>query len=285
MPEHTAQKLDGKYVSDIIVRRVAGRVAKLSAPVTLVTVLAGSYEPSRLYVGRKMKIAKQAGIQSRTLELPDDITQEKLEGEVKRLAGDKSVHGILIQLPLPEHIDAVSVIDLLPMEKDVDGLTRSNLGALVRGEEGHVPCTPLGVMHILDHYNIETKARQVVVLGRSYLVGLPMSLLLARKGVDATVTLCHSRTADLPGVCRQADILVAAVGVAKMVDKSYIKPGAAVIDVGVSYTEEGVSGDVDYDAVAAVAGAITPMPGGTGPMTVASLIENTLHAALMQGVR
>ena len=167
----------------------------------------------------------------------------------------------------------------------MDGLTRANLGALVRGEEGHVPCTPLGVMHILEHYDIKTKAQQVVVLGRSYLVGLPMSLLLARKGVDATVTLCHSRTKDLPSVCSQADILVAAVGVAKMVDKRYVKPGATVIDVGVSYTEDGVSGDVDYEAVSTVAGAITPMPGGTGPMTVASLIENTLHAALMQGVK
>lgn len=285
MSEGGAQTLDGKLVSDLLIEQVAERVKGLKAPVCLATVLVGDYAPSRFYVARKSKIAKQAGIQSRMVELPKDITQEALESEVRALADDEGVHGILVQLPLPDHLDSAPVLNSLPAAKDVDGLTRANLGALVRGDEGHVPCTPLGVMHILEHYKTPIKSKTAMVVGRSFLVGLPMVLLLSRKGVDATVTLGHSRTGDLAEVCRRADILIAAVGVANMITPDYVKPGATVIDVGVSYVDGAICGDVEFDAVSAVAGALTPMPGGTGPMTVACLMENTLNAAVMQGVK
>lgn len=285
MSARTAQTLDGKYVSDLVVQGVAERVAELKTTVTLATVLVGNYAPSRFYVARKSKIAKQAGIASRLLELPEDITQDDLGKAVRDLVADPEVHGILIQLPLPEHLNSVAIINLLSPAKDVDGLTHSNFGALVRGDEGHIPCTPLGVMRLLGHYNTPTQSKTAVVVGRSYLVGLPMAMLLARKGVDATVTLAHSRTEDLPGVCRRADVLVAAVGVARMIKADFIKPGATVIDVGVSYVDDKICGDVDYEAACSVAGAVTPMPGGTGPMTVACLMENTLRAALMQGAK
>ncbi len=175
------------------------------------------------------------------------------------------------------------MLDLVPPEKDVDGLTERSMGRLLRGRPGHVPCTPAGVMRLLERYGVEVAGKRAVVVGRSTLVGLPMMLLLARKGVDATVTLAHSRTSDLVAVCREADIVVAAAGMARMITADHIRPGAAVVDVGVSRTEDGIVGDVDFDAVQAVAGAITPMPGGTGPMTIACLLENTLAAARMLG--
>ena len=193
------------------------------------------------------------------------------------------MHGILVQLPLPDHLDPEPVLALVPPEKDVDGLTERSMGRLVRGLPGHVPCTPLGVMRLLDRYGVETSGKRAVVVGRSTLVGLPQVLLLARKGVDATVTLAHSRTADLVSVCREADIVVAAAGQARMITADHVRPGAAVIDVGVSRSEAGIVGDVDFDAVQAIAGAITPMPGGTGPMTIGCLLENTLAAARMLG--
>ncbi|HWC68567.1 MAG TPA: bifunctional 5,10-methylenetetrahydrofolate dehydrogenase/5,10-methenyltetrahydrofolate cyclohydrolase [Acidimicrobiales bacterium] len=172
----------------------------------------------------------------------------------------------------------------MPPEKDVDGLTARSLGRLVRGEAGHAPCTPLGVLRLLERYGVTVSGKRAVVVGRSTLVGLPLVLLLGRKGTDATVSLAHSRTPDLAGLCREADILVAAAGSARMITVDHVKPGAAVIDVGISRTEAGIVGDVDFDAVQAVAGAITPMPGGTGPMTVACLLQNTVAAARMQGV-
>jgi methylenetetrahydrofolate dehydrogenase (NADP+)/methenyltetrahydrofolate cyclohydrolase len=186
-------------------------------------------------------------------------------------------------LPLPDHLDAEPVLALVPPEKDVDGLTERSMGRLVRGLPGHVPCTPLGVMWLLDRYGVETSGKRAVVVGRSTLVGLPQILLLGRKGCDATVTLAHSRTTDLEAVCREADIVIAAAGQARMIGAAHVKRGAAVVDVGVSRSESGIVGDVDFDAVQAVAGAITPMPGGTGPMTIGCLLENTLAAARMQG--
>ena len=199
------------------------------------------------------------------------------------LAADAGVHGILCQLPLPDGLDPEPVIGLIPFEKDVDGLTERSMGRLVRGQPGHVGCTPLGVMRLISRYGVATAGKRAVVIGRSTLVGLPQVLLLGRKGIDCTVTLAHSRTADMIDVCRQADIIVAAAGSARMVTAAHVKPGAAVIDVGVSRSEAGIVGDVDFDAVQAVAGAITPMPGGTGPMTIACLLENTLSAARMLG--
>jgi len=203
---------------------------------------------------------------------------------VLELVHDTEVHGILVQLPLPDGLDAEPVLDLIPPEKDVDGLTERSMGRLVRGRPGLVGCTPMGVMRLLGRYEVPISGRRAVVVGRSTLVGLPLSLLLARKGIDATVTLAHSRTPDLAAVCREADILVAAAGQARMITADHVKPGAAVIDVGISRTEAGLVGDVDFDKVQEVAGWITPMPGGTGPMTVASLLENTLQAAQLQGV-
>lgn len=275
-----ARIIDGKAVADAVIERAKAQLAELDgAPVVLATVMVGDHAPSRLYVNLKHKRATAAGLVPRLVSLPQDTTQAALEDAVGELVRDPEVHGILLQLPLPKGLDAAAIIDMLPPEKDVDGLTRGNLGALLRGEEGHAPCTPLGVIEILKHYGIETAGKRAVVVGRSYLVGLPQMVLLSRRGIDATVTLCHSKTPDLAGVCRQADILVAATGRAEMIDETFVKPGAAVIDVGVSDTPDGIRGDVHFERVRRVAGALTPMPGGTGPATVACLIANTVRGA------
>ena len=276
--------MDGARLRDEIVADLRSTVeAAGSPPVCLATVLVGEDRPSQTYVRIKQRKAAEAGMESRAVELPATITQAELEDRVTALAADPAVNGILVQLPLPAGLDPERVLALLPPEKDVDGLTPLSLGRLVRGQPGLVPCTPLGVMRLLERYGVATPGTRAVVVGRSTLVGLPLSLLLARKGVDATVTIAHSRTPDLADVCREADILVGAAGSARMITANHVRKGAAVIDVGVSRTEEGNVGDVDFDAVQTIAGAITPMPGGTGPMTVACLLENTLAAARMQG--
>jgi methylenetetrahydrofolate dehydrogenase (NADP+)/methenyltetrahydrofolate cyclohydrolase len=249
----------------------------------LATVLVGDDAPSQRYVRNKHVQAGKAGMVSRNEILPADAGQAQVEDVVGRLAQDPSVHGILVQSPLPTGYDEEKVLSLIPADKDVDGLTSQSMGRLVRGLPGLVGCTPLGVIRLLERYGVATSGKRAVVIGRSTLVGLPLSLLLARKGIDATVTIAHSRTADLIDVCRNADIVIGAVGQAHLITAAHIKPGAAVIDVGISRTEAGIVGDVDYDAVQAVAGAITPMPGGTGPMTIACLLENTLSAARLQG--
>ncbi len=276
--------MDGARLRDEIVADLRATVeAAGSPPVCLATVLVGEDRPSQTYVRIKQRKAAEAAMESRAVELPATISQAELEDRVAALGADTAVNGILVQLPLPEGLDPERVLALLPPEKDVDGLTPLSLGRLVRGQPGLVPCTPLGVMRLLERYGVPTAGARAVVVGRSTLVGLPLSLLLARKGVDATVTIAHSRTPELADVCREADILVGAAGAARMITARHVRAGAAVIDVGVSRTEEGNVGDVDFDAVQAIAGAITPMPGGTGPMTVACLLENTLAAARMQG--
>lgn len=276
--------MDGNRLRDETVARIRAEIGALGDPqVCLATVLVGSDRPSQVYVRMKQRKAEEAGMRSRHVELPDGSTQRDVEAAVRELVDDPSVHGILVQLPLPDHLDPEPVLALLPPDKDVDGLTERSMGRLVRGLPGHVPCTPLGVMRLLDRYGVPIAGKRAVVVGRSTLVGLPQVLLLARKGVDATVTLAHSRTPDMIEVCRDADILVAAAGQARMITADHVKPGAAVIDVGVSRSESGIVGDVDFDAVQAVAGAITPMPGGTGPMTIGCLLENTLSAARMLG--
>jgi methylenetetrahydrofolate dehydrogenase (NADP+)/methenyltetrahydrofolate cyclohydrolase len=194
------------------------------------------------------------------------------------LATDQSVSGIIVQQPVPAHLDGEALLALIPYEKDVDGLTIMSMGRLLRGLDSLVPCTPLGVMRLLEHYGATIAGRRAVVVGRSSLVGMPLAVLLARKGADATVTIAHSRTADLAKVCREADIVVSATGQARSIGREHVKPGAWVIDVGISRGETGIVGDVDFAAVESVAAAITPMPGGTGPMTVACLVENTLTA-------
>jgi len=276
--------MDGNRLRDETVARIRAELEAMgSPPVCLATVLVGADRPSQIYVRMKHKKAEEAGLVSKGVELPESSTQEEVESAVQALVDDPGVHGILVQLPLPDHLDAEPVLALLPPAKDVDGLTERSMGRLVRGLPGHVPCTPLGVMRLLDRYGVEISGKRAVVVGRSTLVGLPQVLLLGRKGVDATVTLAHSRTPDMIEVCRQADIIVAAAGQARMITADHVKPGAAVIDVGVSRSEAGIVGDVDFDAVQAVAGAITPMPGGTGPMTIGCLLENTVEAARMLG--
>jgi methylenetetrahydrofolate dehydrogenase (NADP+)/methenyltetrahydrofolate cyclohydrolase len=271
--------MDGKALAEEVRAQVAARlVAMGSPPVCLATVLVGDDGPSQRYVASKQKQAAAVGMLSRHTDLPADATQSEVEAVVAGLAADPDVHGILVQLPLPAGLAADPVIDLIPPAKDVDGLTASSLGRLVRGEPGLVPCTPRGIMALLSHYEVPISGRRAVVIGRSTLVGLPVALLLATKGTDATVTVAHSRTPDLAAVCRDADILVAAVGVGRLVTPEFVKPGAAVLDVGISRTEAGIVGDVDFAAVAEVAGWITPMPGGTGAMTPAMLLENTVDA-------
>lgn len=276
--------MDGNRLRDETVARIRVELDAMGGPaVCLATVLVGADRPSQIYVRMKHKKAEEAGLISKGVELAEDATQAEVESAVQSLVEDSSVHGILVQLPLPDHLDAEPVLALVPPEKDVDGLTERSMGRLVRGLPGHVPCTPLGVMRLLERYGVETSGKRAVVVGRSTLTGLPQVLLLGRKGTDATVTLAHSRTADLVAVCREADIIVACAGQARMITADHVKPGAAVVDVGVSRSESGIVGDVDFDAVQAVAGAITPMPGGTGPMTIGCLLENTVAAARMQG--
>jgi methylenetetrahydrofolate dehydrogenase (NADP+)/methenyltetrahydrofolate cyclohydrolase len=276
--------MDGNRLRDETVAAIREEIESLGNPgVCLATVLVGSDRPSQIYVRNKHRKAEEAGLISRHVELPEDATQDDVEHAVRSLADDPEVHGILVQLPLPAGLDAEAVLDLVPPEKDVDGLTERSMGRLVRGRVGHVPCTPLGVMRLLERYGVETSGKNAVVIGRSTLVGLPQVLLFGRKGCDATPTLAHSRTADLAAVCRRADIVVAAAGMARLVTADFVKPGAAVLDVGISRTEAGIVGDVDFDSVQEIAGAITPMPGGTGPMTIGCLMENTLAAARMLG--
>ena len=276
--------LDGMQLRDETVAKIKATITAAGNPkICLATVLIGDDPPSHIYVANKHKKAQEAGMVSKGLHLPADATQAQVEKAVSELVADKSVHGILVQLPLPKHINTEAVLALLPVEKDVDGLTERSLGRLVRDLPGHVPCTPLGVVRILQRYNIETVGKRVVVIGRSALVGLPQMLLLVRRGADATVTVAHKSTKDMIEVCREADIIIAAAGAARMVTAAHVKPGATVIDVGVTRINNKIVGDVDFDAVQAIAGAITPMPGGTGPMTIACLLENTLEAARMQG--
>jgi methylenetetrahydrofolate dehydrogenase (NADP+)/methenyltetrahydrofolate cyclohydrolase len=278
--------MDGNALRDEIVASIRARVDAAGSPeICLATVLVGDDKPSQTYVRSKHRKAADAGLQSRNVELPATATQADVEAEVGALAADPAVHGILVQLPLPVGLDPEPVLDLVPPEKDVDGLTERSMGRLVRGRPGLVPCTPLGVMRLLERYGVATSGSRAVVIGRSTLVGLPLALLLNRKGIDATVTMAHSRTKDLVAVCRDADIVVGAAGQARMITAEHVKPGAAVIDVGVSRTEDGLVGDVDFAGVEPIAGWITPMPGGTGPMTIAMLMENTLSAAALQGVR
>jgi len=276
--------LDGIKLRDETVAKIKSTIVAAGSPkICLATVLVGDDAPSHIYVSNKHKKAQEAGMVSRGVNLPATATQAQVEQAVAELVADKSVHGILVQLPLPKHIDTEAVLSLLPVEKDVDGLTERSLGRLVRGVKGHVPCTPLGVMRLLQSYKIETKGKRAVVIGRSALVGLPQMLLLVGRSADATVTVAHKSTSDMIEVCRASDIIIAAAGAARMVTAAHVKPGATVIDVGVTRIDNKIVGDVDFEAVQAIAGAITPMPGGTGPMTIACLLENTLEAARMMG--
>jgi methylenetetrahydrofolate dehydrogenase (NADP+)/methenyltetrahydrofolate cyclohydrolase len=274
--------IDGKAVAAEVRERVAGEVRELAAASDgrtpgLATVLVGDDPASHVYVGNKRKQTEQVGMRSVHHGLEASASQEELLALIDGLNADDEVDGILVQLPLPGQIDQDPVIASIDPAKDVDGLTALSAGLLAQGRPGLVSCTPRGVMELLRHTGIEPEGAEAVIIGRSILVGRPLASLLLN--ANATVTVCHSRTRDLAGACRRADILVAAVGSPRLVKADWVKPGAAVIDVGMNRTDDGLVGDVDFDPVLEVAGAITPVPGGVGPMTIAMLLQNTVLAA------
>lgn len=281
----TARILDGKATALAVRETVAARVAHLveaGVQPGLTVVLVGEDPASQVYVRNKDRAATAAGFKVETVRLPADTAQADLIAHVERLNADDSVHGILVQLPLPKGLDSDAVVRALDPRKDVDGLHPENVAALVMGTRGLVPCTPAGCIEILDRHGIELEGRHVVVVGRSMLVGKPLAqLALAR---NATVTICHSRTKDLASICRQADVLIAAVGRAELVKGDWVREGATVLDVGINRGEDGkLVGDVEFGAASQRAGAITPVPGGIGPMTIAMLLSNTATAAARLG--
>jgi methylenetetrahydrofolate dehydrogenase (NADP+)/methenyltetrahydrofolate cyclohydrolase len=280
----TAKILSGSAVAAEVRRSVAEDVDGLRAEgvsVGLATLLVGDDPASHVYVSYKHKDAKAVGITSIDVQLPETATQGDVIAAVDELNSRSDVTGMIVQLPLPDGLDGEAAVEAVLPTKDADGLHPFNLGRMILGRTGPLPATPSGIMTILDHYDIQTQGKTAVVVGRSFLVGKPMGLLLGAKGVDATVVQAHSRTPDLAAVCRTADILVAAVGRPGLFDASYVKPGAVVIDVGTNRTEDGLVGDVAFDEVAEIASAITPVPGGVGPMTRASLLSNTVMLARM----
>ncbi|MGK2931628.1 MAG: bifunctional methylenetetrahydrofolate dehydrogenase/methenyltetrahydrofolate cyclohydrolase FolD [Solirubrobacterales bacterium] len=281
----SARTIDGKQVSREVRERVAAEVAafveEAGRKPTLATVLIGDDPASEIYIANKHKACEEAGMNSVHHGLAADTAEAEVVALVETLGTDDTVDGILVQLPPPDHIDPDVVVNAIDPAKDVDGLTPLSAGALASGRPGLVPCTPAGVIELLDHEGVDLNGAEAVIVGRSNLVGKPLfSLLLAR---NATVTICHSRTRDLAGVCRRADVLVAAVGVPELITADHVKPGATVIDVGMNRTNDGLRGDVNFPEVAEVAAALTPVPGGVGPMTIAMLMVNTLTAARARG--
>jgi methylenetetrahydrofolate dehydrogenase (NADP+)/methenyltetrahydrofolate cyclohydrolase len=276
----SARIIDGKAVAAEVRERVKAEVAEMEQKPGLATILVGDDPASHVYVRNKRNACADVGIESIHHELDASVPESELADLITQLGEDDRVSGILLQLPVPGHIDSDAMIELINPRKDVDGLTTTNAGLLVQGREGLVSATPAGVMELLDHEGIELRGADAVIIGRSQLVGRPLaSLLLAR---DATVTMCHSRTRNLAEVSSRADVVVAAVGRAKLVTAEMVREGAVVIDVGINRTEEGLVGDVDFDAVVEKAAAITPVPGGVGPMTIAMLLVNTVKAARLQ---
>ena len=279
-----ATLIDGRAVAKAFKEEIAEKTAQMiekGVHPHLAVVLVGENPASQVYVRNKENGCIKAGIRSTVIRLEESCTQEELEKTVVSLNEDVSVHGILVQLPLPRHLDEARVLRLIDPDKDVDGFHAMNSGRLMNGQPGFVPCTPLGVMKLLESYGIDPAGKHAVVIGRSNIVGKPMAMLLLQ--ANATVTVCHSRTQNLAQITRQADILVAAVGRANFVTADMVKPGAAVIDVGINRVDGRIVGDVDFDAVSEVAGHITPVPGGVGQMTIAMLLANTLDAAVKRG--
>jgi methylenetetrahydrofolate dehydrogenase (NADP+)/methenyltetrahydrofolate cyclohydrolase len=276
-----ARVIDGKSVAAAVRERVKVDVAAYAEEAGrtpgLATVIVGEDPASEIYVRMKHEACEALGMRSVHHGLEAATSQDDLLALVAELGADDEVDGILVQMPLPAHIDPDAIVAAIDPLKDVDGLTPVNAGLLAHGTPGLTPCTPAGVMELLDHEGVELAGAEAVVVGRSKLVGVPVARLLLM--ANATVTMCHSRTRDLAAVCARADVLVAAVGVPRLLGADAVKPGAVVIDVGVNRTEDGLAGDVDYEAAAEVAAAITPVPGGVGPMTIAMLMHNTLAAA------
>jgi methylenetetrahydrofolate dehydrogenase (NADP+)/methenyltetrahydrofolate cyclohydrolase len=276
-----AKIIDGKLLAATLRASLKNRIASLAARghrPGLAAILVGDDAASRVYVRNKARACEDTGARSEVHEFPADAAESALIGRIAALNADRAVHGILVQLPLPPHLDANRVLDTIAPAKDVDGFHAVNLGALVQGRPGFVPGTPAGVMKLIEHAGVELAGKQAVIVGRSNIVGKPLALLLLHR--DATVTICHSRTKDLAAVTRQADVLIAAAGRPKLVTAAMVKAGACVIDVGINRLADGrLAGDVDFEGVREVAGSITPVPGGVGPMTIAMLISNTVRAA------
>lgn len=269
--------MDGKKLSIKLFDEMKTRVSKFSTKPGLAVILVGDDPASAVYVRNKHKACETVGIHSEVIQLPATIQKQELMEVIRRLNNDAQVHGILVQLPLPKHLPSEEILELVSEFKDVDGFHTMNAGKLFRGKGGIVPCTPLGIMRLLEEYKIEIGGRNAVVIGRSNTVGKPVAQLLLQK--NATVTICHGQTQNIDQICKQADILVAAVGKLELVKKSWVKDGAAVIDVGINRKPDGkLAGDVAFDEVSKVAAYLTPVPGGVGPMTIAMLLENTLQA-------
>jgi methylenetetrahydrofolate dehydrogenase (NADP+)/methenyltetrahydrofolate cyclohydrolase len=278
-----ARVIDGRAVAGRVRAQVGQGVAEFAArhgrPPGLATVLVGDDPGSAIYVGGKQRATAEVGMRGFDHRLPAEAPREQVIELIEQLNADAEVSGIICQLPVPDHLDGVELTGLIDPGKDVDGLTPVSAGLLALGRDGLRPATPVGVMLLLEEAGAQLEGAEAVVVGRSNLFGKPVVQLLL--GANATVTICHSRTRDLPAVCRRADVLIAAVGRDRIVKDDWIKPGATVIDVGINRTEDGLHGDVDFDEAVHVAGAITPVPGGVGPMTIACLLRNTLQAARM----
>ncbi|PIQ25019.1 bifunctional methylenetetrahydrofolate dehydrogenase/methenyltetrahydrofolate cyclohydrolase FolD [bacterium (Candidatus Blackallbacteria) CG13_big_fil_rev_8_21_14_2_50_49_14] len=269
--------LEGKIVAAAQEEKLRAQIRELSVQPGLAVILAGEDGPSKIYVRRKQEACERVGMHSEMVLLPGDVSETMLLSEVERLNQDPKIHGILVQLPLPPQIDAKRVLEAIAPEKDVDGFHPLNAGYLLTGTPKQVPCTPLGILHLLKHYEIPLAGKQALVIGRSNIVGKPMALLLLQE--NATVTLAHSRTQNLSELTQKADIIVAAVGQAQLVTGEMVKDGVVVVDVGMNRMDGKLCGDVDFDSVAPKAAWITPVPGGVGPMTIATLLYNTVKAA------
>ena len=282
-----AQLMDGKKTASEIKSRIRREVSDLTQSGIqpgLAAVRVGDFAPSAIYVRNKRRACEEAGIYSEEHHLPEDIPEEQLISLIKKFNADPQINGILVQLPLPKHLNADRIVRTISPEKDVDGLHPYNIGLLTMGEPRFVPCTPAGVLEMLDHYKIPIEGQRAVIIGRSNLVGKPAALLLMHR--HATITVCHSRTRDIQKVCQQADILIVAMGKPQFITADMVKGGAAVIDVGINRLPDGkLVGDVDFSKVEPKAGWITPVPGGVGPMTIAMLLKNTVMSANQAGRR
>ena len=283
-----ATRIDGNACGAALEASLEARISALGSAPHLAVVIVGDDPASHVYVGAKERACARLGIRSTRIDLAATADYSEVVATVQRLNADSDVNGILVQSPLPDGMDEIAITDLIDPNKDVDGFQAQNLGRLVQGDtSGLLPCTPAGVMHMLEWAGVELSGKRAVVIGRSRIVGMPQSLLLAQKGADATVTIAHSRTLDMAGLCREADVLIAAVGRSNMVTADWVKPGATVIDVGVNRVDDDsergyhLTGDVHPD-VGDVAGALSPVPGGVGPMTIAMLMANTVRATEMQ---
>jgi len=292
----TATLLDGKQIAEQIRSELTGEVAafvdRCGIRPTLAAILVGDFAASEVYVRNKERACQRAGLDSRVHRLGSQTREEELLQLIEQLNQNPAVHGILVQLPLPGHIREARVLDAIDPRKDVDAFHPENVGLIAQGRPRYLPCTPHGISQLLARTGIKTRGKHAVIVGRSDIVGKPMALMLMNRdstvgadGANATVTVCHTQTADLPAVTRSADLLIAAIGRPKFITADMVKPGAVVVDVGINRTESGLVGDVDFEAVKSIAGFLTPVPGGVGPLTVAMLLVNTLEAARRQAGR